>query len=499
LAISGEMADVDLAVVGGGPTGVAALFQAGIEGLSAVGLEAGPWPGAAVGDYLNGLVLISRPSDYEIAGIPLDCRDGNQLTREEVLHYLSRIANYGQLHIRCGEPCTALVPTDGAVVVRTPGGSLRARSVVVTTWYRKRSPSAGLVNPASGVQVIESLHDAVAVAGKATVIVGGGLSAFEQATAIMMQGQKVTIVSRHVLPPAFRTPHFEALVQATRSGIVERAGDLSLRARCLTYRMGLDAEVRSLPCEALVLCLGHEVDPAVLGMLSASGVISEGEIAQVKASSTPDGLIRHGLSVQDAIKTALGAWPDFRSRLLGGVNGIRLAGGGLHIGGAHSGVKVSIQTAVVAVRDVAGHPAPDYLTAPMAGQAVVPLPLALARFVQLPPPEADASLVGRLRPLRIASWTRTTMAMRSRDSFEARPRPVQPGRGEPASAGPAPYLLAPMPDDPRLAPLMGRCDGSRSVTEILEQLGPEADRRSLLGMLRFLWYNNALTWLPPVP
>lgn len=491
--------EVDLAVVGGGPTGVAALFQAGLEGLTAVGLEAGPGPGASVADYLNGLVLISRPSDYEIAGIPLDCRDANQLTREEVLHYLSRIVNYGRLRIRCNEPCLALEPTGAAVVVRTPRAALRARSVVVTTWYRKRAPSPGLVNPASGVPVIESLHDAVAVAGKATVIVGGGLSAFEQATAIMMQGQKVTIVSRHVLPTAFRTPHFEALLRVTRSGIVERAGDLTLQAGSLTYRMGRESEVRSVGCEALVLCLGHEVDPGVLGMLSASGVISQDEIAQVRGCSTPDGLIRHGLSVQDAIKTALGAWPDFRSRLLGGVNGVRLAGGGLHIGGAHSGVKVSIQTAVVAVRDIAGHPAPDYLSAPMAGQAEVPLPLALARFVQLPPPEPDASVVGRLRPLRITSWTRTTMAMRSRDSFEARPRPVQPGRGEAAGAGPAPYLLAPLPDDPGLPPLMALCDGSRSVTEILAQLGPGPDHRGLMGMLRFLWYNNALTWLPPGP
>lgn len=493
------MVDVDLAVVGGGPTGVAALFQAGLEGLSAVGLEAGPWPGASVSDYLNGLVLISRPSDYEIAGIPLDCRDGNQLTREEVLHYLGRVANYGRLRIRCNEPCTALEASGGVVLARTPRGGVRARSVVVTTWYRKRRPPPGLVNASSGVQVFESLHDAVAVAGKATVIAGGGLSAFEQATAIMMQGQKVTIVARHVLPLAFRTPHFEALVRATNSETVERAGDLGLQPGCLTYRMGREAQVHSVACEALVLCLGHEVDPGVLEMLAASGVISQGELTQVKASSTPDGLIRHGLSVQDAIKTALGAWPDFRSRLLGGVNGIRLAGGGLHIGGAHSGVKVSIQTAVVAVRDIAGHPPPDYLTAPMAGQAGVPLPLALARFVQLPPAEADASVLGCLRPLRIASWTRTTMAMRSRDSFEAQPRPALPGRGEATAAGPAPYLLAPQPDDPRLAPLMGLCDGSRSVTQILGQLGSAADSRALMGMLRFLWYNNALTWLPPGP
>ena len=500
--------DVDVAVVGAGPTGVAALVQAGLEGMTAVGLEAGEGPGWSIRDYLNGLVLISRPADYEIAALPLDCRDPNQLTREEVLHYLARVVNYRRLSIRSGQPCLRLEPVDGGVVVHTPSGPMRAGGVVVTTWYRRRPPPAALVNPASGVSVIASLHDAVAVAGKHTVLVGGGLSAFEQATTIMMSGQPVTIVSRHVLPPAFRTPHFEALLRATRSEVVERAGDLALEEGALRLRAGRDG-ARSIPCQVLVLALGHEVDPAVLAMLAGAGVISEEEVARVKASTTPDGLIRHGLSVPDAIKTALGAWPDFRTRLLGGVNGIRLAGGGLHIGGAHSGVKVSIQTAVVAVRDQAGHPPPEYLTAPMAGQATVPLPLALARFVQQPPAEPDLALITPLRPVRISSWTRTTMAMRSRDGFESRPQPVPagsgrggPGAGGPGSpGGPAPYLLAPLPDDPKVAELMGLADGSRSVSEIGEALGMGAaqEQRRLIGLLRFLWYNNALTWLPPLP
>src|SRR6202011_2654864 len=107
-------------------------------------------------------------------------------------------------------------------------------------------------------------------------------------------------------------------------------------------------------------CLGHEVDPAVLSMLAAAGVVTQDEIAQIMASPTPDTMIRHGRSVPEAIQAALGAWPDFRTRLLGGVGGIRLAGGGLHIGGAHSGVRVSINTAAVAVRDIAGHPPPGH-------------------------------------------------------------------------------------------------------------------------------------------
>jgi thioredoxin reductase (NADPH) len=481
VASAPEPRDVPLVVVGGGPTGIAALFEARREGIEAVGLEAGPGPTTSIREYLNGLVLISRPTDYEIAGIPLDTRDPNQLTREEVLHYLGRVINYGSLDLRFHAPALEMVPQDGRVLVRTPVGDWLARDVVVTAWYRRRRPPPPLADPACGVEVIETLHDPVAVAGRRPVIVGGGMSAFEHATAVMMHGQPVTIVARHRLPGAFRTPHFETLVRDTGSRIVEGATDMALAEGGLAYRAGDGAGF--VACDVLIPCLGHEVDPDVLAMLVAAGVVTEAEVAQVMASPTPDTMIRHGRSVNDAIQAALAAWPDFRTRLLGGVNGIHLAGGGLHIGGAHSGVRVSINTAVVAVRDIAGHPPPHYM-------ATGPLPLALARWVQLPPPEAPWNLLREIRPIRIAAWTRTNMAMRSRDSFEAKPQPVAAG---------SPFLLAPKPEDPRLDQVLAMADGSTSVGGMAERLGIADDRgrSELTRLLRYLWWNNALTWLPP--
>src|SRR5229473_1123922 len=125
-------AEVPLVVVGGGPTGIAALFEAHRQGIEAVGLEAGPGPTTSIREYLNGLVLISRPTDYEIAGIPLDTRDPNQLTREEVLHYLGRIINYGDLDLRFHAPAQELAACDGRVLVQTAVGDWLADQVVVT-------------------------------------------------------------------------------------------------------------------------------------------------------------------------------------------------------------------------------------------------------------------------------------------------------------------------------------------------------------------------------
>lgn len=493
--------EIDLLVVGGGPTGIAALVQAGLEGIPAVAIDAGVGPAASVRQYLNGLVLISRPTDYEVAGLPLDCRDPNQLTREEVLHYLGRVVNYRGLDIRAGEACLQLTPPakpGDPVLVRTSRGSWRARQVIVTAWYRRRPPPETLAAPgASGVRVIEALHDGIEAAGEATVVLGGGLSAFEQATAVMMHGQAITVVSRHPLPRAFRTAHFEALLAATGSSVVEEARDVTLGERSLRYRGG-GGEERAIPCDVLVACLGQEVDLAMLGMLVSAGVLTDAQVAQVMASPTPDSMIRHGRTIGEAITAALQAWPDFRSQLIGGVNGIRLAGGGLHIGGAHSGVKVSIHTAEVAVRDIAGRPLPPHLAPPAGGQAPIPLPMALAHYVQQPPAEASPQLLGPLRPLRITSWTRTTMALRSRDNFEGTPQPVAPAAAA-GRAGGSPYLLAPQPDDARFGRILALSDGSHSVADIAQELRADfpGGVRHLVGPLRFLLQNNALTWLPP--
>jgi hypothetical protein len=90
------------------------------------------------------------------------------------------------------------------------------------------------------------------------------------------------------------------------------------------------------------------------------------------------------------------------------------------------------------------------------------------------------------------------MALRSRDAFETRPLPLA-GRSV-EEAGGSPYLLAPFPEDPRAAQVLSRADGRSSVDEIAERLGITSDMgwRRLVGLLRYLWWNNALTWLPPV-
>ena len=510
VASAPEPAEVPLLVVGGGPTGIAALFQARLEGIEAVGLEAGPGPTTSIREYLNGLVLISRPTDYEIAGIPLDTRDPNQLTREEVLHYLGRIVNYGDLDFRYQAPAQELAPLDGRVLVRTPGRDWLADHVVVTAWYRRRRPPPELVNASTrgapqgagstrgapqgagsargapqgaasgGVEVIETLHDPIAVAGRRPVIVGGGMSAFEHATAVMMHGQSVTIVARHRLPRAFRTPHFETLVRDAGSRIVEGDGAGAGEGR-LAYRGGDDAGF--VACDVLIPLPRSRTGPrrprdALAGRGGDRAGDRSGHGVADAGHDDPPWPQRPRGHPGRAWRLARFANPPGRRGQRDPPCRRRPA----HRRGP-LGVRVSINTAVVAVRDIAGHQPPDYM-------AVGPLPMALARWVQLPPPEASWSLLAAIRPLRIAAWTRTNMAMRSRDSFEASPQPVAAG---------SPFLLAPEARGSWLDQVLAMADGSTSVGEMAGRLmiSDDRGRMGLTRLLRYLWWNNALTWLPP--
>jgi hypothetical protein len=473
-------------VVGGGPTGIAALVHARLEGIDAVGLEAGDQPLAAVAGYMEQLVLVSRSTHYEVAGIPLDCRDPDELTREDLLSYYARVLTLARAELRCRARCRALVPhADHVEVVLDGGPPIEAEQVIVAAWYEPRPSPPELAPVDGGPEVRRWLARPSQATGRRVAFVGGGMSAFEQSSAVMMLGQPVHVVARGPLAAFFRGERYQQLVALTGSTIIADGGEIAVDAGGLSWR-GTGGGAGRVDCDLVVTCVGSRLAPAIGALLADAGVLDTDPFGRLAAAPTVEELTRTGRARDhaDAIAQTMAARPDLWPLLFDGAARIRLAGGALHGGGADAGVVSSILTARLAVEAIAGRsPPPGWQP---------PLPRAIYDWCgpepwREPPP---FERIAALRPMTVASWTRGTPRLLSEDAA---------GGLRDAAGGHHKYLLGPLAGNEVAGQVLDAADGTLSIADLAEEAELETaeERADLVRVLCGLFRSNALTWLPP--
>ena len=257
MRIYGQPADIDLetvvdvAIVGAGPAGLAAAVYASSEGLTTVVLEA-----EAVGGQAGTSSMIRNYLGFPrgISGMRLAQRARNQAIRFGTRFF-------------SGWPVTQLEPgIDGAPhVLRTEGGDVRARSVVVSAgvkYRRLRVPGVdGLVG--LGVFYGSAMTAAREMEGQDVVVVGGGNSAGQAAIHLSRFADSVTILVRR--------PDLESTMSAYLVGeiaynpritvqpcseVVEVGGEG--RLEWITVRDTAAGGDTRRPCSGLFLLLGAE-------------------------------------------------------------------------------------------------------------------------------------------------------------------------------------------------------------------------------------------------
>jgi thioredoxin reductase (NADPH) len=253
------MQDVDVAIVGAGPTGLFAAYYAGFRGLSTAVLDALPEPGGQV------TAMYPEKMIYDVAGFP--AIRGRDLVAN-LVEQAAQFAPEYRLGIRAE---TLTYDGERPVLGLSDGTVLRCGSVIITgglgSFTARPLPCATTFTGAGICYFVPHLAD---LAGHNVVIVGGGDSAFDWALALQPLAKSVTLVHRR---DRFRA-HASTVgrVQALPVEIIVNAeldrivGDGRVSGVEVTVKGG---GTRALPAETVVAALGFTAD---LGPLAAWGL-----------------------------------------------------------------------------------------------------------------------------------------------------------------------------------------------------------------------------------
>ncbi|MEV4731311.1 NAD(P)/FAD-dependent oxidoreductase [Saccharopolyspora sp. NPDC049426] len=251
--------EVDLLVVGAGPTGLFAAYYAGFRGMSVALVDALPEPGGQV------TAMYPEKMIFDVAGFP-EIRG-----RDLIAALVEQADQYGPRYL-LGRPAVSLSDVDGGLLVDVgEGEQVRAGAVLVTAGIGEFTPRP---LPAGGEWigkgVVHFIPELSAHAGHDVVVVGGGDSAFDWALALQPVARSVTLVHRRT---RFRA-HEGLITKVEQLGVplivpaevAEIRGDAG---GLIEVAIDVDGKRRVLPAQTVVAALGFTAD---LGPIESWGL-----------------------------------------------------------------------------------------------------------------------------------------------------------------------------------------------------------------------------------
>ncbi|GLZ41226.1 NAD(P)/FAD-dependent oxidoreductase [Actinokineospora sp. NBRC 105648] len=255
------MTEVDLLIVGAGPTGLYAAYYAGFRDLTTAIVDSLPEPGGQV------TAMYPEKMIFDVAGFPA-------VKGRDLVSALVEQADQWKPTYLLGRRAQTLSQVDGRFIVDLDGGvTVSAGAVLISAGIGEFTPrpltagdgwlGRGMVHFVPALDVHRDQD---------VVIVGGGDSAFDWALALHPIATSVTIVHRRAkfraMPATVRQVTNLGVRIITDAEVTEMIGDdESLRQVTLSVK-GEDAPV-VLPAQAVVAALGFTAD---LGPIEAWGL-----------------------------------------------------------------------------------------------------------------------------------------------------------------------------------------------------------------------------------
>jgi thioredoxin reductase (NADPH) len=176
----------DITIIGGGPTGMFALFYAGMRGATAQLVDALP--------ELGGQLTALYPEKYifDVAGLP-------RVLAKDLVRGLAEQAAQFQQPVHLSHRVTALEETDGHFVLVTDSGRFPTRAIVIAAGIGAFSPRRlpqPCAQPWYGRGVYDVVTNPEAYRDQEVLIIGGGDSAFDWGVQLLDRASRVTIVHR---------------------------------------------------------------------------------------------------------------------------------------------------------------------------------------------------------------------------------------------------------------------------------------------------------------
>ncbi len=176
----------DVTIIGGGPTGLFALFYAGMRGATAQIVDALPEPGGQLA------ALYPEKFIFDVAGFP-------RVLAKDLVHSLREQAGQFGQPIHLNQQVLALHERDGHLELVTGTDRFPTRSVIIAAgigaFAPRRLPQA-CAAPWYEKGIYDRVLDPGAFHGQHVVIIGGGDSAFDWTAQLVGRAASVTLVHR---------------------------------------------------------------------------------------------------------------------------------------------------------------------------------------------------------------------------------------------------------------------------------------------------------------
>ncbi|MCX4511540.1 NAD(P)/FAD-dependent oxidoreductase [Streptomyces sp. NBC_01619] len=211
-------------VIGAGPGGLAVAAALRERGVRAVVLEKSESVGASWRGHYDRLHLHTTRRLSGLPGLPMPRRFGRWVSRDDVVRYLEKYAEFHELELVTGVEVTRIEPAGSDWVLHASGGRLlTGRAVVVATGFNHtpRLPDwPGLDTYTGELLHASAYRDAAPYAGKDVLVIGAGNTGAEIAVDLMEGGAARVRLAIRTVPHIVRRS--TAGWPAQRTGILVR-------------------------------------------------------------------------------------------------------------------------------------------------------------------------------------------------------------------------------------------------------------------------------------